>query len=57
MTDDALLEQCLLRWEQSLGSGRELKTAELAKLIANARQEFQAWLNATVPPEGPAEPL
>jgi DNA-directed RNA polymerase specialized sigma24 family protein len=35
----------------------ELKTAELAKLIANARQEFQAWLNATVPPEGPAEPL
>lgn len=33
----------------------ELKTAELAKLIANARQEFQAWLNATVPPEEPAE--
>jgi DNA-directed RNA polymerase specialized sigma24 family protein len=27
----------------------ELKTPELAKLIANARQEFQAWLNATVP--------
>jgi DNA-directed RNA polymerase specialized sigma24 family protein len=29
----------------------ELKTAELAKLIANARQEFQAWLNAALPPE------
>jgi DNA-directed RNA polymerase specialized sigma24 family protein len=29
----------------------DLKTAELAKLIANGRQEFQAWLNATVPPE------
>jgi DNA-directed RNA polymerase specialized sigma24 family protein len=29
----------------------ELKTPELAKLIANARQEFQAWLNATVPHE------
>lgn len=35
----------------------ELKTAELAKLIANARQEFQAWLNATVPPDEPAEPV
>ena len=33
----------------------ELKTAELAKLIANARQEFQAWLNATIPPEEPVE--
>ena len=33
----------------------ELKTAELAKLIGNARQEFQAWLNATLPPEQPAE--
>jgi DNA-directed RNA polymerase specialized sigma24 family protein len=33
----------------------ELKTAELSKLIGNARQEFQAWLNATVPPEEPAE--
>jgi DNA-directed RNA polymerase specialized sigma24 family protein len=33
----------------------ELKTAELAKLIGNARQEFQAWLNATVPPEEAAE--
>jgi DNA-directed RNA polymerase specialized sigma24 family protein len=33
----------------------ELKTAELAKLIANARQEFQAWLNATVPPDEPLE--
>ena len=29
----------------------ELKTPELAKCIGNARQEFQAWLNATVPPE------
>jgi DNA-directed RNA polymerase specialized sigma24 family protein len=29
----------------------ELKTPELGPLIANARQEFQAWLNATVPPE------
>ena len=28
----------------------ELSPAQLAKLIANARQEFQAWLNATVPP-------
>lgn len=27
----------------------ELKTAELGKLIANARQQFQAWLNVTVP--------
>jgi DNA-directed RNA polymerase specialized sigma24 family protein len=35
----------------------ELKTPELAKLIGNARQEFQAWLNATVPPEEPAEQL
>jgi DNA-directed RNA polymerase specialized sigma24 family protein len=35
----------------------ELKTAELAKLIANGRQEFQAWLNATVPSdEPPAQP-
>jgi DNA-directed RNA polymerase specialized sigma24 family protein len=29
----------------------ELKTAELAKLIANARQQFQAWLDVTVPLE------
>jgi DNA-directed RNA polymerase specialized sigma24 family protein len=29
----------------------ELKTAELARLIGNARQEFQAWLNATFPHE------
>jgi DNA-directed RNA polymerase specialized sigma24 family protein len=29
----------------------ELNTAELARLIANGRQEFQAWLNATVPHE------
>jgi DNA-directed RNA polymerase specialized sigma24 family protein len=29
----------------------ELKTAELANLIADGRQQFQAWLNATVPPE------
>ena len=33
----------------------ELKTAQLAKLISNARQEFQAWLNATVPPDEPIE--
>jgi DNA-directed RNA polymerase specialized sigma24 family protein len=30
----------------------ELKTAELGKLIANARQQFQAWLNVTIPREG-----
>jgi DNA-directed RNA polymerase specialized sigma24 family protein len=30
----------------------ELKTAELGKLMANARQQFQAWLNVTVPREG-----
>jgi DNA-directed RNA polymerase specialized sigma24 family protein len=35
----------------------ELKTPELAKLIGNARQEFQAWLNATIPPEEPVEQL
>jgi DNA-directed RNA polymerase specialized sigma24 family protein len=35
----------------------ELKTAELAKLIANGRQEFQAWLNATVPNQEPVEEL
>ena len=29
----------------------ELKTAELSKLIANARQQFQAWLDATCPAE------
>jgi len=29
----------------------ELKTAELANLIGNGRQEFQAWLNATFPRE------
>lgn len=29
----------------------ELKTPELANLIANGRQQFQAWLNATVPYE------
>jgi DNA-directed RNA polymerase specialized sigma24 family protein len=29
----------------------ELKTAELSKVIANARQQFQAWLNATCPHE------
>jgi DNA-directed RNA polymerase specialized sigma24 family protein len=27
----------------------ELKTAELARLIANGRQQFQAWLDITVP--------
>ena len=31
----------------------ELKTPELADLISNARQEFQAWLNATFPHEEP----
>jgi DNA-directed RNA polymerase specialized sigma24 family protein len=31
----------------------ELKTNELGKLIGNARQEFQAWLNASFPPEEP----
>jgi DNA-directed RNA polymerase specialized sigma24 family protein len=31
----------------------ELKTAELSKLIANARQQFQAWLNVTLPQEQP----
>ena len=35
----------------------ELKTPEFAKLVGNARQEFQAWLNAAVPPEEPAEQL
>jgi DNA-directed RNA polymerase specialized sigma24 family protein len=29
----------------------ELKTAELARLIANGRQQFQAWLDITVPPQ------
>ncbi len=29
----------------------ELKTPELARLIGNARQQFQAWLNATLPLE------
>jgi DNA-directed RNA polymerase specialized sigma24 family protein len=29
----------------------DLKTAELSKMIANARQQFQAWLNATRPHE------
>ncbi|MDB6146406.1 MAG: hypothetical protein JWO45_70 [Spartobacteria bacterium] len=33
----------------------ELKTPELAKVIANARQEFQAWLNATFPLEEVAD--
>ena len=35
----------------------ELKMSELATSIANARQEFQAWLNATVPPEEPEDSL
>ena len=34
----------------------ELKTPELAALIGNARQEFQAWLNATFPDEEEAMP-
>ena len=33
----------------------ELKTSELAKLIENGRQEFQAWLNASFPHEEPEE--
>ena len=33
----------------------ELTTPKLAKLIANARQEFQAWLNATVPQDEPLQ--
>lgn len=36
--------------EELLGLA-ELKTAELAALIADGRHQFQAWLNATVPPE------
>jgi DNA-directed RNA polymerase specialized sigma24 family protein len=36
---------------QELLALTELKTAELANLIANGRQQFQAWLNATVPYE------
>jgi DNA-directed RNA polymerase specialized sigma24 family protein len=35
----------------------ELKTAELAKLIGNGRQEFQAWLNTTFPQEEPIEEI
>jgi DNA-directed RNA polymerase specialized sigma24 family protein len=35
----------------------ELKPADLGRLIENGRQEFQAWLNATVPPEELPEPL
>ena len=31
----------------------DLKSAELSKLIANARQEFQAWLNASCPQDHP----
>jgi DNA-directed RNA polymerase specialized sigma24 family protein len=36
---------------QELLALTELKTPELANLIANGRQQFQAWLNATVPNE------
>jgi DNA-directed RNA polymerase specialized sigma24 family protein len=32
----------------------DLKTPQFSKLVGNGRQQFQAWLNATVPP---AEPL
>ena len=35
----------------------ELKTNELAKWLGNARQEFQAWLNATFPHDLPNEEL
>jgi DNA-directed RNA polymerase specialized sigma24 family protein len=41
-------------YEELLGL-TELKTAELAKFIGNARQEFQAWLNAAFPQEEPIE--
>ncbi|MDQ2824165.1 MAG: hypothetical protein M3R29_01815 [Verrucomicrobiota bacterium] len=36
---------------QELLALTELKTAEFAKFIADGRQQFQAWLNATVPHE------
>jgi DNA-directed RNA polymerase specialized sigma24 family protein len=33
----------------------ELKTSEMGKLLADGRQQFQAWLNAVMPPEAQAE--
>jgi DNA-directed RNA polymerase specialized sigma24 family protein len=36
---------------QELLALSELKTAELANLLGNGRQEFQAWLNVTFPHE------
>ena len=36
---------------QELLALSELKTAELANLLGNGRQEFQAWLNSTFPRE------
>jgi DNA-directed RNA polymerase specialized sigma24 family protein len=35
----------------------ELKTNELAKFLSNARQQFQAWLNATFPHDEHTEEL
>jgi len=40
---------------QELLALSELKTAELANLVGNGRQEFQAWLSATFPHEQPFE--
>lgn len=36
---------------QDLLALTELKTADLARLIANGRQQLQAWLDSTVPRE------
>ena len=33
----------------------DLKTSEMARLLGDARQQFQAWLNAVLPPELPEE--
>lgn len=33
----------------------ELNTTQLAKSLGNARQQFQAWLNASVPHDSPPE--
>ncbi len=35
----------------------DLKTPELAKLLGNARQQFQAWLNACIPHDDHIEEL
>ncbi len=34
---------------RELLSTSELKTAELAKFLSQGRQQFQAWLNSTIP--------